>query len=96
MKLGNLINTAKEEDAENYAIKTLEKATQLVKDAEKELSENRYDIDLPRSLAQQAKYEANHAIYLTRFIKDFEESEMTLEDLLLTYEAPSKKNCIPF
>ncbi|MCW8848728.1 MAG: OmpA family protein [Melioribacteraceae bacterium] len=86
-----LINTAKEEDAENYSIKTLEKATSLVKEAEKELSENRYDIDLPRSLAQQAKYEANHAIYLTRFIKDFEESEMTLEDLLLTYESPLRK-----
>jgi outer membrane protein OmpA-like peptidoglycan-associated protein len=86
-----LINTAKEEEAENFANKTLEKATELVKDAEKELSENRYDIDLPRSLAQQAKYEASHAIYLTRFIKDFEDSEMTLEDLLLTYESPLRK-----
>ena len=86
-----LINTAKEEDAENFAPKTLEKATALVKDAEKELSENRYDTDLPRSLAQQAKYESSHAIYLTRFGKDFEETEMTLEDLLLTYETPLKK-----
>lgn len=86
-----LINTAKEEEAENFAVKTLEKATALVKEAEKELSENRYDTDLPRSLAHQAKYEASHAIYLTRFVKDFEESEMTLEELLLNYEAPLKK-----
>ena len=86
-----LINSAKEEEAENYAPKTLEKASTVAKDAEKELSENRYDTDLPRSLAQNAKYEANHALFLTRFIKDFEESEMTLEELLLIYEKPMLK-----
>lgn len=86
-----LISTAKEEDAEHYANKTLEKAVSLAKDAEKELSGNRYDTDLPRSLAQSAKYEANHALFLTQFLKDFEDSEMSLEELLLSYEKPMIK-----
>ena len=32
--------------------------------AERELSENRYDTDLPRSIARQAYYEENNALYL--------------------------------
>ncbi len=87
----NLISKAKEEEAEQYANNTLEKAISLVKDAEKELSGNRYDTDLPRSLAQSAKYEANHALFLTQFIKDFEESEMSMEELMLSYEKPMTK-----
>ncbi|MCB0730090.1 MAG: OmpA family protein [Ignavibacteriae bacterium] len=86
-----LINTAKEEEAENYAPKTLENAISLVNNAEKELSQNRYDTDLPRNIAQQAKYEANHAIYLSKFIRDFEDSDKSLETLLLSYEDPLKK-----
>lgn len=86
-----LINQAKEEDSENYTPKTLEKAITLVGDAEKELTENRYDPDLPRNLAQQAKYEANHAIFLTNFLKGFEENDITMEELLLSYETPIQK-----
>lgn len=86
-----LIGKAKEEEAEHYANNTLEKAISLVQDAEKELIGNRYDTDLPRSLAQNAKYEANHALFLTQFIKDFEESEMSLEELMLSYEKPMIK-----
>ena len=43
-----------------YAPITLGKAKQLLADAERELNENRYDTDLPRSLAKQANYEAKH------------------------------------
>jgi len=87
----SLINTAKEADAESYTPKILENATKLIKDAEKELSENRYDTDLPRNLAQQAKYEASHAIYVSNFIKDYNDSDISMEDLLLSVEAPVKK-----
>jgi OmpA-OmpF porin, OOP family len=86
-----LISTAKEEDAENQAPKTLENAIALANNAEKELSENRYDTDVARNLAQQAKYEANHAIFLSKFIIDFEDSDKSMEDLLLWYETPMKK-----
>lgn len=87
----NLISSAKEADAESYTPKTLEKAIGLLNSAEKELSENRYDTDQPRSLAQQAKYEANHAIFLTKVIKDFEDSDRTMEDLKLSYEVSFQK-----
>lgn len=86
-----LIDAAKEDDADSYSPKILAKATKLANDAAKELTNNRYDTDVPRSLAQQAKYEAEHAIYYTKFIKNFEDSDKSLEDLLLSYEDPIKK-----
>ncbi len=86
-----LIKSAKEADAENYAPTILEKATSLVKQAEKELSENRYDTDQARNLAQQAKYEASHALFVSRFISDFEDSDKSMESLLLSHEAPVQK-----
>jgi len=39
-----------------YAPITLGRAKQLLSDAERELSENRYDTDLPRNLARQANW----------------------------------------
>ena len=48
-----------------YAPITLGKAKQLLADADRELNENRYDTDLPRSLAMRANYEAKHALYLS-------------------------------
>jgi outer membrane protein OmpA-like peptidoglycan-associated protein len=70
------------------APRTYEKARSLLAEAERELSENRYDTDLPRSLAQQANYEARHAIYLAGLIDRLREEDRTLEDLILSYEQP--------
>ena len=64
----NLIDQADRARVERYAPITLGKARQLLADAERELSENRYDTDLPRSLARQANYEAKHAIYLSEIV----------------------------
>ena len=52
-----------------YAPVTLKKSRDLLARAEKELNENRYDTDLPRNLAQQANYEARHAIYLAEVVR---------------------------
>ena len=71
-----------------YAPKTFARAQQLLAQAELELNANRYDTDLPRSLAQQANYEARHAIYLAEQIVGMEESDLTPEDLILRYEEP--------
>ncbi len=67
---------------------TLEKARKFLQRAEKELNENRYDTDLPRSLAQLANYEAKHAIYLAELIRNVEDRKMTVEDLVLAWEKP--------
>ena len=71
-----------------YAPITLGKAKQLLADAERELSENRYDTDLPRSLAQQANYEAKHAIYLSEVVRKVRDKKMTAEELVLQWEQP--------
>ena len=67
---------------------TYEKARSLLERAELELNQNRYDTDLPRSLAQQANYEARHAIYLAGVITKLRDDDSSLEDIVLRYEAP--------
>ncbi len=71
-----------------YAPITLGRAKQLLADAERELNENRYDTDLPRSLAMQANYEAKHAIYLAEIVLRVRERDMTAEELVLAWEQP--------
>jgi outer membrane protein OmpA-like peptidoglycan-associated protein len=74
-----------------YAPVTLEKARQLLAQAERELNENRYDTDLPRSLAQQANYEARHAIYLADIVGRIRDKELTAEELVLDWEKPLQR-----
>jgi outer membrane protein OmpA-like peptidoglycan-associated protein len=71
-----------------YAPVTLAKAQQLLADAERELSENRYDTDLPRSLAREANYEAKHAIYLSEVVRKVRDKDLGVEDLVLEWERP--------
>jgi outer membrane protein OmpA-like peptidoglycan-associated protein len=73
-----------------YAPITLTKAKQLLADAERELNENRYDTDLPRSLAKQANYEAKHAIYLSEIVLRVRDKELTPEQLVLAWEEPMR------
>ena len=74
-----------------YAPITLGKAKQLLSDAERELNENRYDTDLPRSLARQANYEAKHAIYLSEIVRKVRDRDLTAEQLVLQWEAPLRQ-----
>jgi outer membrane protein OmpA-like peptidoglycan-associated protein len=69
-----------------YAPITLTRAKQLLANAERELNENRYDTDLPRSLAKQANYEAKHAIYLSEVVRKVNGRDMTAEQLVLEWE----------
>jgi outer membrane protein OmpA-like peptidoglycan-associated protein len=84
----NLLEQADRARVERYAPITLGKARQLLADAERELSENRYDTDLPRSLARQANYEARHAIYLSEIVRDIRDKDLTVEELVLRWEKP--------
>jgi len=69
-----------------YAPITLGHAKQLLADAERELNENRYDTDLPRSLAIQANYEAKHAIYLSEVVRKVRDKDLTAEQIVLQWE----------
>ncbi|MFQ5635931.1 MAG: hypothetical protein ACE5G3_11470, partial [Gammaproteobacteria bacterium] len=83
---GLLIAQAKKQGVKRYAPQTLAKAKDLLKRAEIELTENRYDTDLPRSLARQAKYEAKHAIYLSGYLQQAKRTGRSTESLVLEWE----------
>jgi outer membrane protein OmpA-like peptidoglycan-associated protein len=74
-----------------YAPITLGKAKELLAEAERELNENRYDTDRPRSLARQANYEAKHAIYLSEIVRKVRDKDLTAEQLVLQWEAPLRQ-----
>jgi len=83
-----LLAQAEQARVQRYAPKTLARARELLERAERELNENRYDTDLPRSLAQQANYEARHAIHLAERIRAMRDEGWELEDVILAYEEP--------
>jgi OOP family OmpA-OmpF porin len=71
---------------ERYAPIILGRAKQLLAEAERELNENRYDTDRPRSLAMQANYEAKHAIYMSEVVRKERDKDITVEELVLQWE----------
>jgi OmpA-OmpF porin, OOP family len=81
-----LLEQAEQARADRLAPLTFGRAQQLLSDAERELSENRYDTDLPRDLARQANYEAKHAIYLSEIARQVRDKDLTPEDLVLQWE----------
>jgi OOP family OmpA-OmpF porin len=83
-----LLAEAEQMRVPRLAPRTYEKARSLLAEAERELNENRYDTDLPRSLVQQANYEARHAIYLARLIDRLRSENQSLEDVILSFEQP--------
>ncbi|MEM9172198.1 MAG: OmpA family protein [Pseudomonadota bacterium] len=86
-----LLGDAERAKVSRYAPLTLAKSKSLLAQAEKELNENRYDTDLPRSLAQQANYEARHAIYLAEVVRRIRDDDLTVEELVLKWEGALTK-----
>jgi outer membrane protein OmpA-like peptidoglycan-associated protein len=83
-----LLAQAEQQRVPRYAPKTFARAQSLLEQAEQELSNNRYDTDLPRSLAQQANYEARHAVFLAERIRALRDEKWSEEDIILSYEEP--------
>ena len=83
-----MIDKANKLKVKKYAPKTLERATKLLAAAEKELSENRYDTDYPRSLVKESFYEAKHSIYLAKQLEALAKKKITAEELVLKMESP--------
>lgn len=86
-----LIEQAGKARADRYAPRTLSLARNLLAEAEKELSENRYDTDRPRDLARQAQYEARHALYLAGVISEATRDQRDPEALILAGEEPLRQ-----
>lgn len=83
----NLLKQAETVKAERYAPVSFDLAKKLLKEAETELNDNRYDTDRPRGLAQEAKHNALHAIYVSLLEAEIRDKSTTLEDVLLNWEA---------
>lgn len=77
------------------APRTLQTARRLLNEAEQEISRNRYDLSMPRSLVESARYEARHAVYLADLIagmqKREKEGQAGIEEMLLSLEDPLKR-----
>ncbi|BAX81570.1 OmpA family protein [Labilibaculum antarcticum] len=82
-----LIAKAEDMRAEKYAPKTLAKAKKNLKEGQTALETERYDTDKPRMLAKNAEYEASHAIYLVNYIKEIDDQDKEIEDLILRGES---------
>ena len=82
------LEKADDANVDRSAPKTLKRAKELLAETEKELESNRYDMDYPRILAKQAKYEARHAIFLRNTILDIDDKDQEMEDVILKYELP--------
>jgi outer membrane protein OmpA-like peptidoglycan-associated protein len=85
-----LLRQAERMDVEDRAPKTLERAEELAREAERKLNESRYDTDEPRSLAQEARREARKAIHISERIRH-EARDATREDLILAAEEPVRR-----
>jgi OOP family OmpA-OmpF porin len=83
-----LLAQAEQSGVERYAPKTLHRARDLVNQASTELTQSRYDPDLPRQLAREAQYEASHALYLAELIRQTRNRQVDMEDVLLELETP--------
>jgi len=82
-----LLRQAEEDRAERLSTKSFNRASDLLDQAETALNNNRYDTDKPRSLAQQANHAAQHAIYVSSLEEKIRDDDLTLEDILLEWEA---------
>lgn len=87
----SLLRQAEQNEAAKWAPRTLARASELATQAEQLLGESRYDTDQPRWLAQQAKLEAMHAIYLTAVMRAVDDDELTFEEVMLEAEAEMAK-----
>jgi OmpA-OmpF porin, OOP family len=64
-----------------------ERAQSLLADAERALTDDRYDTDRPRTLARLAEHNARHAIYVARLEQAIRGRNISLEQILLDWQA---------
>jgi len=86
-----LLKKADDADVSDNAPLTLENARKLVLQVETLLKQNRYDTDEARMLAEQAKYESAHAIYLDQSVKKLKQERKTTEEIFLIKEFDFKR-----
>ncbi|MFK8015183.1 MAG: OmpA family protein [Gammaproteobacteria bacterium] len=86
-----LLDRADKLNADRTAPATFASATSLFAEAEQELTQNRYDTDRARSLAQDAKHQANLAIYLAENLKRVGRDREALEAFVVDWQTPVRR-----
>jgi len=81
-----LLQRADETNAGDNAPKTLARARMLSAKVDSILKQNIFDTDEARQVAEEAKYEAAHALYLYQLIQTMKQQDKTFEDAILTDE----------
>mgnify|MGYP003339634244 FL=1 len=85
------LKRAEQAKVERHAPKTLQKAKDLMAQAELALEKDRYDADRPRSLVQRATAEVKRAMYLAEAIQQAKAEKLTPEDLIVRGENPLRQ-----
>jgi len=78
----------------DFAPRSLAAAKKYLSQGEAEIARNRYDSDVPRSLAAQSIYEARHALFLAETIAQLQQrkkDDHALEEVLLGWEEPLRR-----
>lgn len=86
-----LIEKADKDNVDKRAKIAFDKAKSLTAQSEKLLIDNPYDTDEARQIAQEAKYEAKHAIYLSQYIEQSEKDKKTIEMMIGDAESAMQK-----
>ncbi|MCV9385975.1 OmpA family protein [Reichenbachiella ulvae] len=82
-----LLEKADKNKVNKTAPKTIASSRELLKSAENELLENRYDTDNARHLAKEAEYKALLATNIARLEEAYDDKDYEVEDyLLMSYE----------
>jgi outer membrane protein OmpA-like peptidoglycan-associated protein len=90
-----LIAKADAAEVGKHAPRTLQAAKRYLTEAEQEITRNRYDLTVPQNLAEQARYEARHALYFNELIRGVlqkeDDDQFGMEEMLLGFEEPLKR-----
>jgi outer membrane protein OmpA-like peptidoglycan-associated protein len=86
-----LLTKAEDDKVTRYAPKTFAKANQLADQAEDQLNSDRYETGGAAELAAQAAYEAKHGLYIADITQRVNKKDLTVEDIILDWETPSKE-----
>jgi OOP family OmpA-OmpF porin len=86
-----LLKQADDINVQDNAPKTLERARQLTVQVENLLKQKRQSNDEAGRLAQDAKYEGAHALYLHKKIGEMKKKDMAIEDAILDGEGNFKR-----
>ncbi|MFU8813979.1 MAG: OmpA family protein [Pseudomonadales bacterium] len=86
-KTRSLLETANQLRAPRHAPLSYQQARELLAAAEQALTDDRYDTDRPRNLAQRAEHMAHHAIYVARLERSIRDGDTSVERILLDWQS---------